>query len=86
MAAYARAQGVSAQRLSWWRDRLQGWSGAPTNEPGDIQLIPAEVVHARAPLAAGKVTIRLRDGLIVEVSEATPAWIAALVTDLEVRR
>ncbi len=66
MAAYARAKGVSAQRLSWWRDRLKGWSAAPASGVTDLQLIPAEVMRAPAAGAVGKVTIQLASGVTVE--------------------
>jgi transposase-like protein len=76
IAAYARARGVSAPRLYWWRRRLS--VAAPAAEPRpEIRFAPATIV-----VEAGRVELRLPNGIVVEVTNATPSWTAALIAGL----
>jgi transposase-like protein len=76
IAAYARAHGVSAPRLYWWRRRLSGTASTP--EPGsEIRLAPATIVSA-----AVTVEVRLPSGVVVEVTGASPSWTAAMIAEL----
>jgi len=74
LAAFGRRRGYAAARLYWWRKRL-------ATEPVDLtalSLVPALVTsEATAP-----VTIRLPNGIGIETTSATPAWIAAVVAEL----
>lgn len=76
LAEFARRHGIAPARLYWWRRRLE-------TEPADLttlSLVPATVTTASAAMAA--ITIRLPNGIAIEATSATPAWIAAVVTEL----
>lgn len=74
LAAFARRHGYSASRLYWWRRRL---ASAPV-ELTTLALVPATVTSE----ASSPITIRLPNGIAVEATSATPAWIAAVVAEL----
>jgi transposase-like protein len=59
IAAFARAYGVSAPRLYWWRRRLS--AAVPEARP-EIRLAPATILSA-----AAMVEVRLPNGVVVEV-------------------
>ena len=76
IAAYARAHGVSAPRLYWWRRRLR--ATAPAAELGrELRLAPATIVSTGA-----MVELRLPSGVVVEVTGASPSWTAAMIVEL----
>ena len=76
IAAFARKRHLSAPRLYWWRKRLpKSVVAAPT-----MSLVPAKVV-ARSETPA--IVIRLPSGVAIELANASPRWIAAIVTKLE---
>lgn len=77
IAAYARARGVSAPRLYWWRRRLR--ATAPAAELGgpELRLAPATIVSTGAT-----VELRLPSGVVVEVTGASPSWTAAMIIEL----
>jgi transposase-like protein len=76
IAAYARAHGVSAPRLYWWRRRLR--ATAPAAEPRpEIRLAPATIVST-----AATVELRLPNEIVVEVTGASPSWTAAMIVEL----
>lgn len=80
MSAFARTHGMNAQRLSWWRKRLDeaaASAGAPTVAP--LAFIPAAV-----PLGSARVALRLPGGVELEGDAAAlPAeWVAALARAL----
>src|SRR3989304_442007 len=66
LARYARRRGVSARRLSWWRDRLGGGGGGGgggarwgrPSAPGAGGGAPAVAVTVRLP---GEVTLEVSD-------------------------
>lgn len=75
IAAFARRRGLTSARLYWWRKRL-------TTSP--LTFLPAAVVPAAtANPSSATVTIQLRAGIAVEIADASPSWVAALVTALE---
>lgn len=74
IAAYARAHGVSAPRLYWWRRRLR--ATAPAAGP-ELRLAPATIVSTGAT-----VELRLPSGVVVEVTGASPSWTAAMIIGL----
>jgi transposase-like protein len=77
IAAFARQRGLSAPRLYWWRRRLPK---EPPVAPPIMSLVPARVM-ARPVSAA--VVVRLPSGVTIEIADASPAWVAAIVAELE---
>jgi transposase-like protein len=74
LAEFARQRGISPARLYWWRKRL----GAEPRSLTQLSLVPATITaEALAP-----VTIRLPNGIGIEATSATPAWIAAVIAEL----
>ena len=81
LAAFAREQGMSAPRLYWWRRRLQRpKAGTRALTAAVSTLVPAKVV-ARSDSGAA-VMIRLASGVEIEISNASPSWLAALVAEM----
>jgi transposase-like protein len=76
IAAYARAHGVSAPRLYWWRRRLSARVPAAGPSP-EIRFAPAAIIAE-----AARVEFRLPNGIAVEVTNASPSWAAALIAEL----
>jgi hypothetical protein len=76
IAAFARERHMSAPRLYWWRKRL------PKDDvPAPVMsLVPAKVV-TRTKAAA--VVIRLPSGIEIELGDASPSMVAAMVGELE---
>lgn len=74
LAAFGRRHGYAAERLYWWRRRL----AAEPAELTTLSLVPATVTTE----TAAPITIRLPNGIGIESSGATPAWIAAVVSEL----
>jgi hypothetical protein len=77
LAAFARRQGVNAERLRWWRKRLGTAEGKGTA----LAFIPAMVSGSRSP-----VVVRLPRGVEVEATEVTAVsaqWLAEVVRALE---
>ena len=85
VTGFARQQGLSPQRLLWWRSRLGEWrEGAGSRDaPG---LVPAVVAMDRPASGDEGPQVKLRMGaLTVEVVNASavpPGWLAALVREL----
>jgi len=78
LSAFARRHGFSAQRLSWWRRRLDERTAAA--EP--VKLAP--VVISATGARGTAVTVEL-GAVVVRVSELqaeSAAWVAALATAL----
>jgi hypothetical protein len=65
IAAFARAQRVSAPRLYWWRRRLAATAAATAPRP-EIRLAPATIVSA-----AAMIEVRGSQGTVT--SRASPA-------------
>jgi len=77
LAAFARRQGVNAERLRWWRKRL----GTAEGKGPALAFIPAVLSGKRSP-----VVVRLPRGGEVEAADVTavPArWLAEVVRALE---
>jgi hypothetical protein len=83
LAVCARRLGVTPSRLYWWKARLAAAATAPlpTSLPNALSLVPATVMSVEASAA---ITIRLPNGIAVEVSaeSCTPSLVAAIVTEL----
>ena len=79
MGAFARQEGMSAQRLSWWRKRLGDWA---TSNGGvsELRLVPvvtsvsAEVVSQTRAIAV----MRLPGAVVVEfdAGQVSARWVA----------
>jgi len=74
LAAFARRHGISSARLYWWRKRL----AAESPDPRTLSLVPSTVTEG----TMAPITIRLPNGIGIEATSATPAWIAAVVAEL----
>ena len=69
--AFAKRHELTPQRLYWWKRRL----AEPNPEP-ELPFVPATVIPSEA-------VITIRAGNIaVEIDNASPSWVAALVTEL----
>ncbi|CAN5916003.1 hypothetical protein BH11MYX2_BH11MYX2_25070 [soil metagenome] len=77
LAAFARQRGIAPRRLYWWKARLLSAPAA------SLSLIPATIVGADEPAAvAPPVTIRLPNGIAIEIANASPILIAEIVAEL----
>lgn len=78
LSAFARANGVKAQRLSWWRKRLAAGGGARLAVAAPMAFIPAAVS------GSARVALRLPGGVELEgdLSVVSPDWVAALARAL----
>jgi transposase-like protein len=74
IAGFARAHGIAASRLYWWKKRLSP-SVAPIST---MTLVPAAIVADDA----AAVVIRMPGGIEIEATSATASWVAAVVTAL----
>jgi|SRR5882757_3104875 len=76
IAAFARARRVSAPRLYWWRRRLSKVGAvAPA-----MSLVPAKIVMRGE---SAPIVIRLPSGVALEMADASPRLVAAIVRELE---
>jgi transposase-like protein len=86
LAAFARERGMSAPRLYWWRRRLR--SAEPAAAAAARTLVPAKVLPVspaviRVASEAGvAVSLHLPGGIELEISNASPTWVAAMATEL----
>ncbi len=74
LRAFARLHGLQAQRLFFWKKRLDG-------QPEPMRLLPATVALCAPP----QVSLRLPEGVVVELSDAAavkPEWLVALTRGL----
>ena len=76
LAAFARRERLGVQRLYWWKRRL-GWD-APRQALAPLSSVPAMVIGT--PAASPGITIRLPNGLTIEVADASPGWVDAAST------
>jgi len=85
LSAFARRQGLTAQRIAWWRDRLVApdKSARPRRpQLAAIRFVPAVVRDSVPAFGEAAVTIRLRGGGRVEVSDPArvpPEWLCAVL-------
>lgn len=77
LKTFARARGLVPQRLEWWRKRLRAPSSGGA---AAITLVPA--IMRAEPLGAPTAVIRVLDGTLIELTGASPGWIAALARAL----
>lgn len=77
--AFAALHGLSAQRLYWWRPRLDAESG--DIEGKAAELVPVTVEGALRTRQEGSMAlVHLAEGMVLEVPIlASPEWVAALI-------
>lgn len=75
LATFARRCGVAPRRLYWWRKQLAG--SAATS----LSLIPATIIGANEATPA-PITVRLPSGIAIEIANASPSLVAAIVAEL----
>ena len=64
---FAKERGLVAQRVRWWRNKLEGKSTAHATSQSALALLPVRVTEA-APAKRGEpVAVYLRSGHIVKV-------------------
>lgn len=76
LAAFARRHDLGPARLYWWRKRLA--ASSTTTATPMLTLVPAMVV--RGPAVA--VVIRLRGDVTIEIADAAPSAVVAIVVEL----
>jgi hypothetical protein len=83
--AFGRRYGFDAQRLSWWRKRLEGGEGTKADESA-TRFIPATLVETLVarPAREAAIVVRLGGEVTVEIDSAavSPSWLAALLGEL----
>jgi hypothetical protein len=85
LRAFALREGIRPRRLYWWKKELA--SDAGVQEPG-ARLVPAVVTDRRETkrLVRGAVVVHGGDTPAIEIREpheVAPAWVAALLRELE---
>jgi len=64
---FAKERGLVAQRIRWWRNKLEGTSTAIVRSQSALALLPVQVTES-APAKRGEpVAVYLRSGHIVKV-------------------
>lgn len=78
MAAFARQHGYAPPRLYWWKKQLGGDErrSATATPTSTLALVPARVTSEAV------VAIRVRGEISIEIVDATPSWVAAVVAEL----
>jgi len=82
VVAFAGEHGVGAQRLYWWRKRLESKMDDVATSVAPLTFIPAAVSSAGS---TARLVLRLPGGVEIEATgaDAVPAdWVAALVRAL----
>jgi hypothetical protein len=86
LAAFARQQGCTVQRLRYWCERVGVEQRSPVRSGGagrKQKLVPGVVVDM---VAGGRISVTLPRGVVVEARElgqVDPAWVAEAVRALE---
>jgi hypothetical protein len=80
LAAFARRHRLTAQRLYWWRSRLS--SPPSPKSAAVVSFVPATVIDPEPAADGAGIVIRLPSGVAIEIAHASPAWLAAIVSEL----
>lgn len=81
--AFAREHGLRQQRLSWWRSQLREREvHAAEASTSMVRFVPAIVRRAAHGRVDAGAVVRIPGGVMVEISEASPQWVATLVREL----
>ncbi len=73
IAAFSRKRGIAPPRLYWWKKKL-----GPIVATAGPSLVPASIVSE----SVARLTIRLPDEITIEVADASPSFVAAIVAEL----
>jgi len=78
LGGFARANGVKAQRLKWWRKRIEAGASETAASVAPLAFIPAAV------MGSARVALRLPGGVELEgnVAAIPIEWVAALAREL----
>ena len=78
LGGFARANGVNAQRLKWWRKRIEAGTSETAASVAPLTFIPAAVV------GPARVALRLPGRVEMEgnVAAIPIEWVAALAREL----
>jgi hypothetical protein len=76
IAAFARERRMSAPRLYWWRRRLPKVGAAEAA----MSLVPAKIVMRGD---GAPIVIRLPSSIVIEMVDASPSLVAAIVREIE---
>jgi len=74
IAEFSRERGLVPERLYLWRKRFAAEGSEPARA---LTLVPATIVSRNAELV-----LRLPNDVTIEVGNASPTWIAAVVREL----
>jgi transposase-like protein len=76
IAVFARKHSVSAWRLYSWRKKLR--TAAKPRATPTLSLVPASIVA----VSGATLMLRLPGEVSIDVVNASPSWVATLVTEL----
>jgi transposase-like protein len=76
IAAFARRRSVSAWQLYAWRKKLR--MTATSRAEHTLSLVPASIVA----VSSTTLTLRLPGVVSIDVTNASPIWVATLVAEL----
>jgi hypothetical protein len=79
LVTFARNHRLTVQRLYWWRRRLPS---SPPKSAAVVSFVPATVIDPASATDGAGVVIRLPNGVAIEISSASPAWLTAIVSEL----
>lgn len=72
ISAFARRHGIDAQRICWWRDRLEDRAEAAA-------LVPVRITSSMGVAVAVRVIAGAHEVEVIEPARTSPEWMAALV-------
>jgi len=64
---FAKERGLVAQRIRWWRNKLEGKPTALVGSESSLALLPVQVTESSPPKRGEPVAVYLRSGHIVKV-------------------
>lgn len=74
IAEFSRKRGLVPERLYLWRKRFAEATASPARP---LTLVPATIVSTNAD-----VVVQLPNGVAIEIASASPAWVAAVVSEM----
>lgn len=74
IAEFSRRRGLVPESLYLWRKRFAAESSDPARA---LTLVPATILSTNV-----EAVVRLPNGVLVEIANASPTWIAAVVREL----
>ena len=74
IAEFSRRRGLVPERLYLWRKRFAAEAPEPARA---LTFVPATILSANV-----EAVVRLPNGVLIEIANASPMWIAAVVSEL----